>query len=318
MSKNNQSGANFDRLFGVTEDPVGRGVSGLMLLDPARIETGAQPRTQFEEGPLNELANSIRERREKNEGIEATGFLQPLLVTAGENNSYRLIAGERRLRAALRLELPFVPAVVVAENPRETLANQLVENLQRAGLNPLEEARAFAAWMEETGLSVREAAQAVGKDKNYISNRVRLLKMGEDVQQMVSQRADALVHAQLIERVQNPEQRAELIQAVSLRGISVAELKQQLKTAPEDEKTAVSLRRDTSPNEATDSRSRSSNAEESGEESLSYSEMMRRMTRLLDEWPGLKNPGKREKTALIKNLDALTQKLAELRQQLES
>ncbi len=242
----NQATSNFDLLFGATPDARnGRPIAGLMLLDPNIIETGEQPRTQFDATGISELANSIQERREKNEGVEGTGILQPLLVASPETGVYRLVAGERRLRAARKLKLPFVPVVLVPDNPRERLISQLVENLQRANLNPLEEARALDAWMKSNKFSVRDAAAAIGKDKNYISNRLRLLKMGEDVQEMVSQRADALIHAQLIEGVGDAERRRKLLQTVIEDGVSVAELRRLIHPADtESQETKVSLRRD--------------------------------------------------------------------------
>ena len=242
----NHSKSNAARLFGaVPTQEIGVPVSGLMLLDPNRIETAPQPRTQFDDAGLSELAESIRERREKQEGVEGTGILQPLLVSSPEIGTYRLIAGERRLRAARKLDLPFVPAVIVPDNPRERLISQLVENLQRANLNPLEEARALDAWMKENKFSVRDAAATIGKDKNYISNRIRLIKMREDVQQMVGTRADALVHAQIIEAVQEPELRQQLIKNVIEAGISVAELKRLIHPPEEEtEDDQVSLHRD--------------------------------------------------------------------------
>lgn len=242
----NQSKTNTNRLFGaLTNGTDGRSIAGLMLLDPSRIETAAQPRTQFDETSLSELAESIRERREKGEGVESTGILQPLLVSSPQTGTYLLIAGERRLRAALKLKLPSVPVVVVPDNPRERLISQLVENLQRANLNPLEEARALDAWIKENKFSVRDAAVAIGKDKNYISNRIRLLKMDEDVQQMVSARADALVHAQIIQDVSEPQLRQQLIKSVIENGVSVVELRRLISSPePQTENGEVSLRRD--------------------------------------------------------------------------
>lgn len=250
----NQSKTNINRLFGaVTKETDGRSIAGLMLLDPSRIETAAQPRTQFDDTGLSELAGSIRERREKGEGVENTGILQPLLVSSPQTGTYLLIAGERRLRAARKLQLPLVPVIVVADNPRERLISQLVENLQRANLNPLEEALALDAWIKENKFSVRDAAAAIGKDKNYISNRVRLLKMGEDVQQMVSARADALVHAQIIQDVSESRQRQQLIKSVIEDGVSVAELRRLISSPkPQTENGLLSLRRDSKQKSAAD------------------------------------------------------------------
>ena len=241
----NQSSSNFDRLFGTSKTQEnGRSIAGLMLLDPDCIETAEQPRTQFDETGLTELANSIRERREKNEGVEGTGILQPLLVSMPQTGTYRLVAGERRLRAARQLSLPFVPAIIVPDNPRERLISQLVENLQRANLNPLEEARALGAWITENKFTVRDAAAAIGKDKNYISNRLRLLKMGADVQEMVTHRADALIHAQLIDVIAENAPRRKLIRAVIQDGISLAELRRLIKPSNTPEAAVLSLHRD--------------------------------------------------------------------------
>lgn len=195
-----------------------RELSGQLLLVPVeRLRTQAQPRQVFEEGALQDLAASIRELRDAGKGIDGTGILQPLLVRAHRDESegiiYTVTAGERRLRAAKLAQLPRVPVVVTKSDEDDAWEQAIVENLLRADLAPLEEAEAMQKLMKSRGYSVREAAKRLGKDKGYIENRVRLLKMGADVREMVSLRKDAVAHARVIEAVKDPQARAELIRA---------------------------------------------------------------------------------------------------------
>lgn len=151
--------------------------------------------------------------RERGEGIAGTGILQPLLVTQNDNG-YRLIAGERRYRASAQAGVEQLPVIVVAAHENGNLLAQLVENLQRRDLPPLEEARGIAQLMAEQNVSLREVARLLGKGKGYIENRINLLKMGADVQEMVSVQTDTLLHARDIDAVSDPALRAKLIRAV--------------------------------------------------------------------------------------------------------
>ena len=211
------------KLFGVSAGEVA--ATGFKLLAPSQIETGPQPRTVFEQKEIQELAQSIAGLRDAGGGIEKTGILQPLLVRALAGNAsnsangaqYRLISGERRLRAAQTLGISHVPVIVqdgaqIHEENGTLWAAQIVENLQRRDLPPLDEAHALSHLLDQRKLSIREAAALLGKPKSYLSDRLALLKMGEDVQQMLSDRSDTLLHARLIDAIANAALRQQLIE----------------------------------------------------------------------------------------------------------
>ncbi|HZP78796.1 MAG TPA: ParB/RepB/Spo0J family partition protein [Pseudolabrys sp.] len=135
------------------------------------------PRKAFSEAELNELATSIKER----------GVIQPIVVRALRNDpkSYEIIAGERRWRAAQRAGLHDVPIALVEATDEEALQFAIIENVQRADLNAIEEAEGYLALMEEYGHSQDEVAQIVGKSRPHIANTVRLLKLPDPVKQLV-------------------------------------------------------------------------------------------------------------------------------------
>ena len=168
---------------------LGRGLDA--LLEPERVVRSLplsqlkpnrlQPRTDFDEEGLGELAASIR----------AQGIVQPIVVTQEGDGGYLIVAGERRWRAARRAGLDEVPVVVreVADD-RELLEAALVENLQRSDLNPLEEAEAYRTLKEKFDLSQEEIAVRVGKGRTTVTNRMRLLRLPPEVQDLL--RADRL------------------------------------------------------------------------------------------------------------------------------
>jgi ParB family transcriptional regulator, chromosome partitioning protein len=151
---------------------------GLVNLPIASIEPNPrQPRQSFPVERLEELAESIRTH----------GIIQPLVVTAGsEGGRYHIVAGERRWRASMLAGLESVPAVVKEASPREMLELALVENIQRADLNPLEEAAAYRALVDEFGLKQEEVADRVGKSRAAVSNVMRLLSLPTLVQEALA------------------------------------------------------------------------------------------------------------------------------------
>ena len=130
-----------------------------------------QPRDQFDAKDLDELTASIREH----------GIIQPLIVSPGDGGTYTLIAGERRLEAGKRAGLRTVPAIMRQASDRELLELALIENIQRAELNPLEEAEAYRQLTEDFGLSHEEVASRVGKSRPAVSNTLRLLQLSDTV-----------------------------------------------------------------------------------------------------------------------------------------
>jgi len=173
-----------------------------------------QPRADIEDASLEELAASIREH----------GVLQPLLVSEGDDGSYTLIAGERRLRAARLAGLSTVPAVIRERlDARTELELALVENLQRRDLSPIEEALAFEHLRAEFGLSQEEIARRVGFDRSTVANALRLLKLSEDLRRLVQEGQLSAGHARALLSLPD-EDRAAWARRVVETGMSVREL----------------------------------------------------------------------------------------------
>ncbi|HKS10628.1 MAG TPA: ParB/RepB/Spo0J family partition protein [Pyrinomonadaceae bacterium] len=146
-----------------------------------------QPRTHFDEGSLEGLADSIRTH----------GIVQPLLVRR-QGERYELIAGERRWRAARLAGLSKVPVVVKEVPDQDLLEIALIENIQRENLNPIEEAQAYKRLIENVGLTQEALAARVGRDRSYITNYLRLLKLPDDLQQLVVEGRLSTGHARTI------------------------------------------------------------------------------------------------------------------------
>jgi len=149
---------------------VGEGGVSQLPVD-AVLRNPRQPRDQFDAKDLEELTASIREY----------GIIQPLIVSPGTGGTYTLIAGERRLEAAKQAGLRTVPAILRQASDRELLELALIENIQRAELNPLEEAEAYRQLTEDFGLSHEEVASRVGKSRPAVSNTLRLLQLPDTV-----------------------------------------------------------------------------------------------------------------------------------------
>jgi ParB family chromosome partitioning protein len=140
------------------------------LIDPSSV----QPRIVFDDAKLDELAQSIR----------TNGVVQPLLVRR-KGARYELIAGERRWRAAQRAGLTKIPAVLRNVSDDKVLELALIENIQREDLSPIEEARAYKKLIETLGLTQETVAERVGRDRSYVTNYLRLLKLPDDLQELL-------------------------------------------------------------------------------------------------------------------------------------
>lgn len=173
---------------GATEPrPVGGG-PGLQEIDVSSIRPNRyQPRDQFDEETLGALADSIRE----------VGVLQPILVRPVEDG-YELIAGERRWRAARRVGLQRIPALVRETDDSAALEQALVENLQREELNPLEEAGAYQQLIEDFGLTHEQVAARAGRSRAAVTNTLRLLTLPPAIQRMVRERQLTMGHARAL------------------------------------------------------------------------------------------------------------------------
>ena len=161
----------------------------LTTLDITQIRPGRyQPRRVMGEDELRELAESIR----------AQGLIQPVIVRELGLSDYELIAGERRWRACQLAGLTEIPAVIKAVNDEAALAMGIIENIQRADLNPVEEAQGYNRLVDEFGLTHENLAQAVGKSRSAISNSLRLLSLPEQIQQHINQGLLEMGHARAL------------------------------------------------------------------------------------------------------------------------
>jgi ParB family chromosome partitioning protein len=180
------------------------------LLSPNEL----QPRHAMDDARLAELEASIRTH----------GIIQPILVRRS-GQTFRIIAGERRWRAAQRAGLRKVPIVIrdVEASSRELLEIATIENVQREDLNPVDEARAYGRLTEEFGLSHEQIAAAVGKDRSSIANSIRLLKLTDDVRDQLASGALTVGHARAILALPEPDRQRQAARDVIARRLSVRE-----------------------------------------------------------------------------------------------
>lgn len=213
------------------EDSLTDGATSLPIgdIEPDR----SQPRTNFEESALQELSESIA----------AHGILQPILVRPQSDGSYRIVAGERRYRAARMAGLTEVPVVIKVLDDAEAAAIALIENLQREDLNPMEEAIGIKKLMDEFGLTQNEAAERLSKSRPAVANALRLLQLPEDCIELVADGTLSAGHARTLLGLENKEMIYEVALTVSEKGMSVRETEKLVKTLnkPAKEPKAVTL-----------------------------------------------------------------------------
>lgn len=211
---------------------MGRGLSALISTDQPLADNDEireleidlirpgpqQPRTTFDQSKLEELAQSIR----------STGIIQPLLVRP-KGGLFELVAGERRWRAAQLAGLARIP-VIVREIPDERLLEfALVENIQRQELNPIEEANAYKRLIESLSLTQEEVAQRVGRDRTFVTNYLRVLKLPTDIQHLIEADKLSFGHARALLGVNDPIIQRRLAQKVVKYKWSVRETEQRVK-----------------------------------------------------------------------------------------
>lgn len=173
-----------------------------------------QPRTQFDQDKIDALAQSIKEN----------GILQPILVTPLENGGYRIVAGERRWRAARLAGLEEVPAYIKNLSEKQTMKFALIENVQRQDLSPMEEARAYKQLMEVHMMTQQELSEAVGKSRSAIANYLRLLTLAQPVAEMVESGELSVGHAKMLAGISDPKQQEEFAKTCVSKGFSVRQL----------------------------------------------------------------------------------------------
>lgn len=211
MSKKRGLGKGLDALLGDATSPTPDDRSQLRQLPVEWLQRGRyQPRRDIDPAPLQELADSIRSQ----------GVLQPLVVRAVGEDSYEIVAGERRWRAAQLAGLDRVPAIVRDIPDNVALAVAVIENVQREDLNPLEEAMALQRLAEEFTMTHQEVADAVGRSRAAVSNLLRLLELNADVKQRLQQGELEMGHARALAALKGGQQ-SEVAARVVARGMSV-------------------------------------------------------------------------------------------------
>lgn len=220
---------------------LGRGLSALIggteevvpQDSPSRIQTGKideieidaietnpwQPRTEFEILALEELSESIKTH----------GLIQPITVRLIENNKYQLISGERRLRASKAAGLKKIPAYIRSANDTQMIEMALVENIQREDLNDIEVALSYQRLIEECNMTQDQLSNRVGKNRSTITNYLRVLRLPQQVQRAISEKAITMGHAKMIAGIELEEQQIEVSQKIIEQGLSVRETEKLVK-----------------------------------------------------------------------------------------
>ena len=193
----------------------------LTMVEPNR----KQPRKDFNEDSLQELADSIRQ----------VGLIQPILVQDRKDH-YEIVAGERRWRAAKIAGLKEIPVIIRNYTEQEIMEISLIENIQREDLNPIEEAQAYKRLLTEFNLKQDEVAERVSKSRTAVTNSIRLLKLDDRVQQMVIEDMLSTGHARALLSVENPEEQYGLAQKIFDERLNVRDVEKLVKNLHKPQK----------------------------------------------------------------------------------
>ena len=197
------------------ENPTGELMLNINEVEPNR----GQPRKEFDEDALLELADSVRQY----------GILQPLIVQKNKGY-YEIIAGERRWRAAKLAGLKEVPVIIKEYTSQQVVEISLIENIQRENLNPIEEAMAFKRLLDEFNLKQDEVAERVSKSRTAVTNSMRLLKLDDKVQQMIIDDMISTGHARALLAIDNKEQQYSIATKIFDEKLSVRETEKLVKS----------------------------------------------------------------------------------------
>ncbi len=193
----------------------------------------AQPRKNFDEGNLQELVDSVKEK----------GILQPIIVQK-EKNGYEIVAGERRWRAAKLAGLEKIPAIVMNLSDLETLEVALIENIHRQDLNPIEEANVYHKLSTKFDLTQDEISKRVGKDRSSIANFLRLLKLPPEIKKDIAENSLTMGHARALLSLQYPHEQLKLRDAILKNSLSVREVESKIKNQKQKTQTTKTEKKD--------------------------------------------------------------------------
>lgn len=185
-----------------------------------------QPRNDFDDESLQELANSIKEQ----------GVIQPVTIRKQENGKFQLISGERRCRAAKLASVNEVPAYIRSANDQEMREMAIVENIQRENLNPIEIAMGYQQLLDDCKLTQEMLSERLGKSRSSIANQLRLLKLPGDIQIGLRQELITNGHARALIPVDNPQTQIEIFQDIVEQGLSVRDVEEIVRNLMEQKK----------------------------------------------------------------------------------
>lgn len=212
---------------GIKTNPVSGSIS---LMDINLIEVNPfQPRTEFDQEALSELAESIK----------LQGLIQPITVRRLSENTYQLISGERRLRASRVAGLTEVPAYIRTANDQQMLEMALIENIQRENLNAIEVAISFQRMIDECDLKQEELGDRVSKNRSTVTNYLRLLKLPPSIQASIRDNKISMGHARALISVVDIEKQLFIHQEILKKGLSVRKVEELVRELQEDSKSTV-------------------------------------------------------------------------------
>jgi ParB family chromosome partitioning protein len=218
----------------MTRKVLGRGLSALLSETPAGTAANeelrevdidliepnnVQPRTRFDETQLDELAQSIK----------TNGVVQPILVRKTDGGRYQIVAGERRWRAAQRAGLQRIPSVIRDVPDDKMLELALIENIQRQELNAIEEAYAYKRLIETFNLTQETVAQRVGRDRTFVTNYLRLLRLPEDIQRLVEESKLSMGHARALLGIDDADRQRQIARSIIDKSLSVRDTERAVK-----------------------------------------------------------------------------------------
>ena len=225
----------------IKRNALGRGLDALITMDEVKTSGSSsineinidlispnpdQPRTEFDEEALNELATSIKE----------LGIIQPISLRKMNNNSYQIIAGERRYRAAKRAGLKSLPAYVRTVEDETVMEMALIENIQREDLNAVEIALTFQKLIEQYNLTQEKLSERVGKKRTTIANYLRLLKLPAEIQLGLKNKVIDMGHARSLLSIEDASLQLKLYEEIKLNGYSVRKVEERAKEIIQGEK----------------------------------------------------------------------------------
>jgi ParB family chromosome partitioning protein len=239
MQKRNALGRGLDAIFSMDEvQTSGSSSINEVALDMIKVNPN-QPRREFDEVALQELADSIKE----------IGIIQPITLRKVDDSQYQIIAGERRYRASLKAGLKTIPAYVRTADDENVMEMALIENIQREDLNAIEIALAYQHLIEQYELTQERLSERVGKKRTTIANYLRLLKLPAPIQMALQNKSIDMGHARALITLDDPKLQVKLLGEIEQNGYSVRRVEEMVKAVSQGE-TVVSNGQKISPKKA--------------------------------------------------------------------